>query len=65
MTIKEIRESLGITQIHVVKTMRNKGFTIQRTTYSEKERGIRHFSAKEIQYLCILFDVDIKDITLV
>lgn len=65
MTIKELRTECGITQKHIINEMRQDGFRITRSVYSEKERGIRHFTAKEIQWLCVRFNADIKSITLV
>ena len=58
-TLKEIRESKGITKVHICSVL-----GISRQTLDNKESNKTKFSALEVQKLCDEYNVSITEIAL-
>lgn len=56
-TLKEWRKDKGYTRDHVARYLE-----LKPNTFRFKEDGRRSFSVKEVQKLCELYDISIRDI---
>ena len=64
MTLKEIRKSKGISQVFVANRLTELGIKMTNQQLSERESGKVHFTAKELQALCLLYEVSVADVDL-
>ena len=64
MTLKEIRRSKGISQTFVANYMTKLGFKMTKSKLCDRESGKIRFTAKELQALCLLYEVSVADVDL-